>query len=1610
MTLTGSTVSGVPTTLGTTSTTLTATSSTTAKTGTSTFTWSVIVGGDINRKNTSLLLTGTTPGTPNFVTNYANNNSLTPAGNTRPNNFSPYTPGYYSNFFDGSSTLTVPAGTAFNLAALDFSIEMWVYPISQSLYGGFLTFDTNGDYPLHLSWGSASSANIGFGIGTASAWIVSPTNAFGTTIPNKWTHLLITRSGNNWRTFQDGVLRSYTNAAGTVGDSSGLIYLGSNGNTGYYSSGNISNLRIIKGSVPTSYQTSSTTLGTTVFTPSTDPFTTSSQGAVATDVSLLTCQSNRLIDNSQNNFTITRTNGTVSVKSFHPFTPNANYSTYGSAWFFTNGGAANSDYISGYTSPALGTQDHTIEFWYYNDGALQTNGSPWTYNGPATQQATNNYYISIGAGGSGVVLGGGGTWAVNMAFTTPPINAWSHIAVTRSGSTFRIFVNGVQAATATSAQTITAPNGQMLLGTYAVGAANGNWINGYVSDFRYTIGTALYTANFTPPTQPLAVVTGTQVLTLQTNQALNNNAFIDNSGNTLAITRNGNATQGSFSPYGANWSNYFDGTGDYLNTPSSSITSIIGTNGLTTASVFTIEAWIYQTQRQTLSTPGLIGDMTATTGTHYWGFGPDINGLLAFYWYDGSSKNATGNTTIPLNTWTHIAVVINATNIKLFVNGILQTLTGTTAATNPTGTVGYLVVGQWNNGGANYGYYGYVNNLRITKSALYTTTFTPSTEPLTATASTGLLTCCNNQFIDNSSNAHVITKTGDTSTQTFSPFSALTQTPTSYSNLFNQAGVGGYLTVADNPNLRIGTNPFTVECWVYLTSLAVAPRLIQKRTYNGTGGGSWALDVLTNGSVTFSELATPTTLITTAAGALTLNTWYHVALTRDSSNVLRLFINGVSAGTTSPTSTFNFNDATNAIFIGANNDAVNDKTQGSMSNVRLVIGSAVYTSNFTPSTTPLTAVSGTQLLTCQSNIVKDNSANNFAITQVGTSSFQVRTFNPFGFTTSAKQEYSPTVFGGSGYFDGSGDFLSFIGGNPLNLGASTATPFTVEAWVYPTVAKDTTVIGNTGSVWRLALTPTRLVSWVFNTSSVQNSTDTINLNQWNHIAFVYNGSTNRMFVNGVIQATTGALIPPSNTAGTIYIGRNIDSAAWDFPGYITDVHVVRGQALYTTNFLPPQTPVKPTTNSQLLLNMNDIGITDYTRSVDLETVGDTKIAPESALNGLYYSNYFNGSSDYLTVPSSTTLNLSSGDFTIEAWVYWSGVNASAEIIDKDGVSGSSYPSYAIAIGSSKLAFTVGSGNGTGYIQTITPASTTFPTNTWTHVAAVKSGTTLTIYQGGINVISATQTGTIIDGAKAVYIGYQNGQAAASYWGGNISNVRIVKGTALYTANFTPSTTPLTAVTNTQLLTCQSNKFVDSSTNAAVVTRAGTTLVKSFNPFQRNTNTSMYFDGVGDSGNIQNNPALDLSNGNFTIEMWVYNPGNADVSWIDKDGGYAVSFSQYTLGLSGGKLYAYGGQGGQSTTAGVAYTSTGTTFVPGQWNHVAYTRSGTTLRLFLNGNLELTATQTGAMANAAREFKIAVLYTQTPTYYNFYMEDLRVTKGVARYTANFTPPTAKLQTK
>ncbi|NBR62685.1 MAG: hypothetical protein EBT86_13900, partial [Actinobacteria bacterium] len=269
-------------------------------------------------------------------------------------------------------------------------------------------------------------------------------------------------------------------------------------------------------------------------------------------------------------------------------------------------------------------------------------------------------------------------------------------------------------------------------------------------------------------------------------------------------------------------------------------------------------------------------------------------------------------------------------------------------------------------------------------------------------------------------------------------------------------------------------------------------------------------------------------------------------------------------------------------------------------------------------------------------------------------------------------------------------------------------------------------------------------------------------------------------------------------------------------------------------------------------NSGNTVVTDAsTNNFPITVVGDSRASNFSPyLTG--WSCYFDGTGDYLSVANNSAFTLGTGDFTIEFWLY--PTSTTQRNIAIGGVSGSPI----IYMNSSRFLEFQNFG-----VASIATSSNTLNLNAWNHCVASRASGTLKLFVNGVEGASVTNSTNWI--GDSVEIGRDYG---ATYTNGYISNVRIIKGTALYTANFTPATSTLTAVANTSLLTCHANRLVDSSTNNFTITKNGDVRVESFNPFNlTNTGTagSMYFDGTGDYLETAASNSFNLSSGDWTID-------------------------------------------------------------------------------------------------------------------------------------------------
>ena len=878
---------------------------------------------------------------------------------------------------------------------------------------------------------------------------------------------------------------------------------------------------------------------------------------------------------------------------------------------------------------------------------------------------------------------------------------------------------------------------------------------------------------------------------------------------------------------------------------------------------------------------------------------------------------------------------------------------------------------------------------------------------------------------DASVNINSITTAGNVTGSQFSPVS----TPGYYSLAFN--GSTGYMALGGGSVFAFGTANWTIECWVQFNTVGGASQVI----YASSNLGSYvtAPDIYINSSGKF-VIQVGATLVISGTGPTTVlaGPWYHVALARNGATS-NLFVNGRFEASYADAYTYTI--GTNRPLLGVYAYAVSSYLNGSISNLRVVAGTALYTANFTPPTQPLTAI-GTQtsaLVGAGPSIASDYSGRSNAITSAG--SVRVQTVNPFGTAPDSATitQYSDGYY--SNLFNGNTSILAIsTPATYLDIGASG--PCSLECWVYTTATQTGAVFLSKDGVYNAyyheyAFT---IISGVvtFNvgiaTGAVTTqamSMGTPVLNVWNHVAASRLGTTWYLYLNGQLTNVVAQTVTPTPGGRGIYIGNQPNGAAGTgaFAGYVSNVRIVIGSVIYSgVSFTPPTQPLTAVNGTQtVLLTCLNGQLTDsspwaatMTNTSSFVTVSTLSplTPPTAQVTGVtsYGSGQFDGTTGYLRTAYTPSINLSSGNWTIDGWAYWNGTTTSSTLLDKDGVSGSSYPSYNIGLTSAGfLTGTVGSGTGTTYVQTVT-SNVVITTSSWVHFAFVKAGTSATLYQNGVSVTATNLTGTLVDGGKPLNIGYQTGQAATSYWNGYLSNLRIVKGAALYNSNFAPlyqpSTTAVTAGA-TSLLTLQykqsnnNSVFRDDSPNNYAITLVGTPTQGTFTPFSQN-GWSYYFDGS--SGYLAPQVGTYSFTGNFTIECWIYDTGTT---------AYGVPWSWRSGSWTGGLLSRNNSSNNLifQWNNGPSITQTSNTYTPNTWHHVAVTLLGTTVTLWVDGLSVGTGSLTPpfVMGTNALNLGSDPLNRIASTYLSGYISNFRVVNGTALYTANFTPPTASLTT-
>ena len=622
-----------------------------------------------------------------------------------------------------------------------------------------------------------------------------------------------------------------------------------------------------------------------------------------------------------------------------------------------------------------------------------------------------------------------------------------------------------------------------------------------------------------------------------------NNQFTDGSASNHTITANGNVTQGSFGPFArpdGEWGWFFDGS-DYLDMPDSGDFELASGD-------FTVAAWLFPhvdgSGYQSVISHAL------HSGTVGWSVWYQANKLQFFV---NNSRQYLTSGTFAANEWTHVAVVRTGNTLKLFINGDEDLSTSFSDFTNSTTR---LTIGASPNWNTTYYYTGIISNVLVLKgTALYTGDFTPPTSKYTAITNTSLLTCQSNRFVDNSASGHVITLSGNPTILAFGPF----LTDAVYDPAVNGAsmecdGSGDYLSLAYDADFNFGTGSFTIEAFVFFKDLSGIQGLYATNTGENPVP-KWVM---------YLESATPKVHVNALNGSgsiymnattnLTANSWNHLAYVRNGSTWY-WFINGTQAGTGSNSTNITFSNV--ATTIGYGGEPYFTTMNGFISDLRVVKGTAVYTSNFTPPTAPVTAITNTKLLLNMADGQAIDSAAQNNLTLAGNAN-----------TSTDQAKFGNTSL----HLDGTGDYVIKYAQDISGTGAFTVEMFLRLAAVGAVqVFYDTRPGGTNGKYPMLFVNSNNTLNYYVTTNNRITSSETLSANTWYHIALCRSGTSTKLFLNGTQVGSTYSDSHNYVDSGQTYLGRS--SFADEFPtnGFIDEIRFSK-MARYTSNFTAPSEP------------------------------------------------------------------------------------------------------------------------------------------------------------------------------------------------------------------------------------------------------------------------------------------------------------------------------------------------------------------------------------------------------------------------------------------------------
>ncbi len=431
-----------------------------------------------------------------------------------------------------------------------------------------------------------------------------------------------------------------------------------------------------------------------------------------------------------------------------------------------------------------------------------------------------------------------------------------------------------------------------------------------------------------------------------------------------------------------------------------------------------------------------------------------------------------------------------------------------------------------------------------------------------------------------------------------------------------------------------------------------------------------------------------------------------------------------------------------------------------------------------------------------------------------------------------------------------------------------------------------------------------------------------------------------------------------------------------------------------TSFTDSETTPKTVTNTEsydsatkLMLHMDSSGnsFTDSAASKTVTTNGDvTQTTAQFKLGSK--SAVFDGNGDYLSLADSDDWSFGSGDFTIDFWVRFNNLSNAAynflnHVTNINQGNNVAFNSNYLP-GQQALSFNYSTDG-----STLWKKAMYFPwnpsINTWYHVAFTRNSTNFRAFINGLQVGVTENVGTdaIYNSNNPLTFGQTENAVTGRYFDGYLDELRISKGIARWTSDFTPPSSPYGKV-------------------------ATVTSQKKFGT------ASGEFKGSGEYLSLADSDDWNFGSGAFTIDFWVkFNKGNSASSFMI---GQVIGDSRWHLYVhpASGGIALYSMLNG-STNQDVNWAVYGTTRNLNQWYHFAFVRidNGNSIAswiAFQDGISQTLTLNTGAWNGPMMDSDQNLLigsFGGISDFFDGYIDELRISKGIARWTSNFTPPTA-----